>query len=99
MRIDTKILEDLAYDLYGGDEFEVVERIEEGSVGRWETGETMIIHNKKTNKHFSLFWTKGATEQQEHDCFEYEGDTMKVKEVVQVMVTVASWELAENEAT
>ena len=57
---------------------------------RWSIMYEGVFLHKPSNKHYSLGWQVGATEQQDERPFEYE-DEVEATEVVQVEKIVKVW--------
>ena len=65
------------------------EKIEDKS--RWETFYSKIVKQKSTGKYYSIDWSRGSTEYQEHGLFDGE-DTVELIEVAPVEKTVIVYE-------
>ena len=59
--------------------------------GRWSTTFSAVFQHKPTGKHYSLYWARGSTEQQEQSPFEY--DDPDLYEVELREVTKKKWML------
>ena len=87
--------EDARY-LIGGDldDWEVVEENCHGT-SRWEVQYTSIVKNTESGKFYSIDWSRGATEQQDTQPFEYSDP--KLIEVEGVEVVKTEWRYVKND--
>lgn len=85
---------DEASDIVFGDNEEwrpIQNTQQEHKNGRWDLYCSIICEHMPTKKFYRFNWTEGATEQQCHAPFEYDGEEIKPIEVIEVEKTIKVW--------
>lgn len=88
MLFEKKELQRMVYE-----DSERLVKVEEEIVdsSRWSIHYRVIFEDTETSKHYMSYYSKGATEYQDEDPYEYENDEIECTEVELKEVTVKKW--------
>ena len=96
MKFTKEFLQNLVWEEYDTDEVEIVVDGKICDNARWDITYQYIF--KYQNKFYEFLYTKGATESQDYDMFEFSNSDIEWPEVVPVEKTVIAYETVENNA-
>lgn len=83
--------EELQKMVYG--ESERLEKVEEkiSDTSRWSIHYEVVFKDNQTDKHYSSYYSEGATEYQDESPYEYDSDEIECQEVELKEVLVKQW--------
>ncbi len=91
MKFSKQLMKDIAHDDYDSDVVKVMER-EFVQKSRWEDVYSVIFQCKEDGNYYQSSYRLGATERQESQPYDCEGDEIECAEVHQVETIVKVWE-------
>ena len=92
MEVRKEELQDLTW-MSESENFKVVQEKFDGD-SRWSLHYSQVLKHKKTEKFYRTSYSKGATECQDESPYEYEPDTITLKEVFPFKRTVTDYKEA-----
>jgi hypothetical protein len=92
MKFKKEDLKALVYEDFDSEVWEVIEN-NIVDTSRWSTIYEMVF--KYQDKFYQTGFSRGATESQDESPYEYDGDEIECKEVVQVEKVVKVWTIKE----
>ena len=88
MKFKREELQRMAYE--DSERLEIVERkISDSS--RWSIHYSVVFRDNETDKHYSSYYSVGATEYQDESPYEYESEEVECQEVELKEVLVKKW--------
>ena len=100
MKFETEIIAELACESAGeeiewdGKQYAIMEN-DMIDTGRWDI-QYRLVFQYQGDKYYEVYYSRGATEYQDYDSFEDEGDEMECQEVEPVEVKVIKYKRVDK---